>query len=89
MSKNPKNWIKSMKIANIFREILHNFSTTWEISMKFSGKMCLMIILNITKNQVFTLSLEDTFFECNGGQIEPPPIPSSFKVKTSRSLKIL
>ena len=31
--------------------------------MKFSGKMCLMIILKVTKNQGFTLSLEDTFFE--------------------------
>ena len=31
--------------------------------MKFSGKMCLMIILKATKNQGFTLSLEDTFFE--------------------------
>ena len=31
--------------------------------MKFSGKMCLKIILKVTKNQGFTLSLEDTFFE--------------------------
>ena len=31
--------------------------------MKFSGKMCLMIILNVTENHGFTLSLEDTFFE--------------------------
>ena len=31
--------------------------------MKFSGKMCLMIILKVTKNQGFALSLEDTFFE--------------------------
>ena len=31
--------------------------------MKFSGKMCFKIILKITKNQSFTLSLEDTFFE--------------------------
>ena len=30
--------------------------------MKFSGKMCLMIILKITKNQGLTLSLEDIFF---------------------------
>ena len=29
-------------------------------SMKFAGKMWLMIILKVTKNQVFTLSLEDT-----------------------------
>ena len=67
MSKNPKNWGKLMKIANIDREILHNFWTTWGISMKFSGKMYLMIILKVTKNQSFTLSLEDTFFEKQKG----------------------
>ena len=31
--------------------------------MKFSGKMCLMIILKVPKNQGFTLCLEDTVFE--------------------------
>ena len=31
--------------------------------MKISGKMCLKIILQVTKNQGFTLSLQDTFFE--------------------------
>ena len=31
--------------------------------MKFSGKMCFEIILKVTKNQGFTLSLADTFFE--------------------------
>ena len=56
-----------MKIADIDREILHNFWTTWGISMKFSRKMWLMIILKVTKNQRFTLSLEDTFFETAGG----------------------
>ena len=34
MSKNPKNWWKSLKIADIDREILHIFSTTWRISIK-------------------------------------------------------
>ena len=43
-----------MKVANIDREILHNFWTTWGISMKLSGKMCLTIILKVTKNQGFT-----------------------------------
>ena len=51
-----------MKIADIDREILHNSRTTWGISMKYSGKMQLMIMLKVTKNQGFTLSLEDTFF---------------------------
>ena len=31
--------------------------------MKFSGKMCFKIVLKVTKNRGFTLSLEDTFFE--------------------------
>ena len=30
--------------------------------MKFSGKICLKIILKVTENQGFTFSLEDTFF---------------------------
>ena len=42
--------------------------------MKFSGKMCLKLILKVTKNQGFTLSLEETFFEKpQGGQTDPPP----------------
>ena len=46
--------------------------------MKFSGKMYLEIILKATKNQGFTLSLEDTFFEKpQGGQIDTP---SNFRV---------
>ena len=32
-----------MKIATIDREIFHIFWTTWNILMKFSGKMWLMI----------------------------------------------
>ena len=31
--------------------------------MNFSGKMRLMIILKVTKKQVFGLSLENTFLE--------------------------
>ena len=31
--------------------------------MQFSGKFCLKIILKVTKNQGFSLSLEDSFFE--------------------------
>ena len=31
--------------------------------MKFLGKMCLKIILEVTKNRGSTLSLEDTLFE--------------------------
>ena len=44
--------------------------------MKFSGKICLKIILKVTKNQGFNLSLEDIFFEKlqgRGGKLTPPP----------------
>ena len=46
--------------------------------MKFSEKMCLMIILKVTKNQ--GLSLEDTFFQKpqEGGSNCPRPPPQSF-----------
>ena len=51
--------------------------------MEFSGTMWLMIILKVTKNLDFTLSLEDTFFEKpwrEGGRIDH--LPSSFTVKS-------
>ena len=87
MSKNPKIWWISMKIANIVREILHNFWTTWIISMKFSGKMCLMIILKVTKSEGFTHSSEDTFFakpqEGKGGLVKltSPSCPAVLRLK--------
>ena len=40
------------------------------ISMKFSGKMWLMMILKVTKNQGFTLSLEDTVLEKPQGGVK-------------------
>ena len=60
-----------MNMANIGREILHIFWKTWGISMKFSEKMWLMIMLKVTKNQGINLSLEDTFQKTRaaGGQI--------------------
>ena len=54
---------KLMKIVNIDGENLHIFITTDVISMKFSGKMYLMIILQVIKKLGFTLSLEVTFSE--------------------------
>ena len=60
-----------MKIANIDREILHIFWTTWGISIKFSEKMWFLITLKVIKNKGFTLSLEYTFFEKPGCQIDP------------------
>ena len=76
-----------MKIVNIFGENLHVFWTSWGISMKFLGKMWLIIILKITKNQGFILSLEDTFLENykNGGaELTPNPsfTPSLLRVNT-------
>ena len=59
------------------------------MSMKFSAKMCLMITLKVTKNQGFTLSLEDTVFKTpqageEGGQIDHPiPLPSCFMVQVT------
>ena len=70
MLKNPKNWWKLMKIDNIDREIVHIFWTTWRNSLKFLGKMCLKIILKVTKNHGFTLSLADTFSEKPQGGVK-------------------
>ena len=51
--------------------------------MKFSGKMCLKIMLKVTKNQGFSFSLEDALFQKpqGGGQTDPPSPPSRFMVK--------
>ena len=47
--------------------------------MKFSGKMCFKIILKVSKNQGFTLSVEDTFFEKPQGRvIKLFPVPQPF-----------
>ena len=66
-----------MKIANFGGEILHISWKTWGISMKFSGKMWPIIILKVTKNQDFTLSIEERFFERpqEVSQIDCPPPP--------------
>ena len=47
--------------------------------MKFSGKMYLKITLKVTKNEGFTLSLEDTFFEKPQGGVKLTP--SRFRLK--------
>ena len=50
--------------------------------MKFSGKLCFKIILKVTKNQGFTLSVEGKIFEKpQGGSIGPIPPPRHFRVK--------
>ena len=90
MSKNPKNWWKSLKIANIARENLHIFWTTCGISIELSGKMWLMITLKVTKNQGFTLPLFTRWiFEKTTGKggegSNWPPSPSSFRVKIKKN----
>ena len=39
------------------------FISSEQLSVKFSGKMRLIIVLKVTKNQGFALSLEDTSLE--------------------------
>ena len=50
---------------------------------EFQGKLWLMIILKVTKNQGFTLSLEDSFMENQsgggGGAKRHPHTPQSLK----------
>ena len=82
LQENFKNSEKSMEVVNTDGENLYIFWTIWEISMKFSRKMCLMIILKFRqkKEQVFTLSLEDKFLEkLQGGGSEIEPLCSLFK----------
>ena len=44
--------------------------------MKFSGKMCLLIILKVTRNQGFTLCIEDAIFKKpQGGGLKLTPHP--------------
>ena len=70
-----------MKTANIDREILYIFWTTWGNSMKFSWKMWLMIIPKVTNKLSFTLSLEDWFFEKPEGVSNCPPAVLGLKAK--------
>ena len=63
--------------------------------MKFSGKMCLKIILKVTKNQGFSLSLENMLFEKpqwgwgGGGGKFTPRSCSSVKECATTSEKLL
>ena len=54
---NAKKSEKLMKIVNIDGENLYIFWTAWGISMKFSGKMWLAIILKVTKKTKVSPSL--------------------------------
>ena len=59
---NDKKPEKLAKFAKINERNLHIFCTIWWVSMEFSGEMSLMIILKVTKNQVFSLSLSISLF---------------------------
>ena len=80
MSKNQMSNVKDLMKIDIDRDGLHIFWTTCGIIVKFSGKTCLMIIWKVTKNQVFILSLEDTFSEKPqvGGGFDPLLAPAFF-----------
>ena len=60
MSKKMKNLTK---IVNIDKESLYICRATWEISKKYPGEMCLMIILKVTKRQGFTFCLKNTVYK--------------------------
>ena len=77
--KKSKNLIK---IVNTDKENLHIFR---KISVRFSGKMCLMIKLKVTKNQDFTYCLVNTLLEkLQGVKLS---LCSLFMVKFSKVFK--
>ena len=92
--KKSKNWWILMEIANTGREILHIslhiFLTTWGVSMKFSGRIWLLI-LNVTKKQFHPLFRRYIFRQKKDTHSPPPPRPSpailgsSYSFKTSMS----
>ena len=61
--ENVKKSEKMIKIVNIEEENAHIFRKTWGISRKFSEEMWLMMILKVTKNQDFNLSLKNAILE--------------------------
>ena len=68
-----------IKIINIDKENVHIFQSTRGISMKFSGKMRLMIILKVIKKQGFTLSVENTVYNFQNKSIYSNYISSNIK----------
>ena len=64
---NVKKSKKLIKIVNTGEDYLHIFQTTTGIFMKLSRKMCLMIILKVTKNHGVIPSLENTVLQKQQG----------------------
>ena len=52
-----------MKIVNNDKENLNMFPTPWGISIKFSEKLSLMMVLKVTKIKGFTHLLENAVLE--------------------------
>ena len=76
-----------MKIANIEKENLHVLWTTWEISIKLSEKMWLIIILNVTKKAALHPLFRKYIFRKTRGSVNWPPFPFSlFRVKNTREI---
>ena len=83
MLKSPKTWGKLWKIANIDREFLHIFWTTWKNSKKYSGKMCFKIVLKFTTKTGWHPLFRRYIFRkaTEGLKLTPPLLPSRFRVK--------
>ena len=71
---NVKKSKNLMKVVNINEENCHIFRTTWRNSVKFSRKMCLiMIILKHKKPGLYPFSKKHSFEKTTGGgQIDCP-----------------
>ena len=65
---NAKKSKKLIKIVNTGEEDFHIFRMTWGVSMTFSGKMCLMMILKVTKTRALPPSLENTVLKNHRGE---------------------
>ena len=75
---NVKKSEKSVKTVNIEGKNLYIFLINWVISMKFSGRMWLMIILKVTKKAGFHPLSRKHIFGKNtkeGSELTPPPPP--------------
>ena len=70
---NVKKSKKLIKLVNIEEGNFHISGTTSGISIKFSGRMCLLTILKVTKNRALPLSRKYSFrkITMGGRSIEP------------------
>ena len=78
--ENVKKYKKLMKLPNLDEQNHDIFRTTWGNLMTFSGKMCLIIILKVTKKQGLSSSVENKVLKKLQGQSNWSPSPSLFRV---------